>query len=445
MKHSGRAPKPLSERKAPTPLVAAVLDEEIRNAMLVANRLRYVFLLLLSAVMVAFRNDRTVLPSAVALLFFWIVAIANTVVLRHAKPELGISFNYVIVVLDCAIIFAMILLQAGLSSGHADFVLALKNENYWLLLFPLIMQVLQLRIKPVIVTLILMLAIQYSLVALALADHAMLTTSFQEARMGAKIYLADALLKRPAIVVVVGLAIIYSIYRAVSMVRRIGETQQQNAALSRYFSPEIVREITTDPEVVRRGRRQKVTILFTDIRDFTRLSESIGPDELVMFLAEFRERMAKVVFDEGGSIDKFIGDAIMATFGTPKPSLVAGEDSRNAVRAALRMRESLGLLNQARMSSHLEPIRMGIGIHSGEVIAGSIGKGDLLEYSVIGDAVNTASRIENLCKTFSATLIISHDIYNELDGTMKSSLSLRQLPPTHVKGKNLALDLLAIE
>lgn len=440
-----RRPRPQPGQGASLPLVAAALDNESLNAMAVANRFRYVFLLLLSAVMLAFRNDATALPSAVALLFFWISALANTVVLRHGDLKLSHAFNYFIAVLDCTIIFLMILFQAGLATGRADFVLALKNENYWILLFPLIMQVLQLRTRPVIVTLVLMLAIQYCLVALALADHAALTTSFQEARMGAKVYLMDALLKRPAIVIVVGLTTLYSIYRAVAMVRRLGETQQRNTALSRYFSPGIVEEITANPDVVQKGRRQKVTILFTDIRDFTRISESIDPGELVSFLADFRERMSRVIFDAGGSIDKFIGDAIMATFGTPRPSPEKGADSRKAVKAALGMRACLEQINTRRQGSQLEPIRMGMGIHTGEVIAGSIGEGDFLEFSVIGDAVNTASRIENLCKTYASDIIISRDVHEELDEGIRASLHLRELPPTQVKGKSQDLHLYAIE
>ncbi len=114
--------------------------------------------------------------------------------------------------------------------------------------------------------------------------------------MSGKLYLLDALLKRPIIVIVVGLITIYSIYRAVSMVRRLADAQQQKVLLSRYFSPRVVEEITANPEVVRRGRRQKVAVLFLDIRNFTGLSEQISPDELVAFLAEFRERMARVIF-----------------------------------------------------------------------------------------------------------------------------------------------------
>ncbi len=236
--------------------------------------------------------------------------------------------------------------------------------------------------------------------------------------MGAKVYLMDALLKRPAIVIVVGLTTLYSIYRAVAMVRRLGETQQRNAALSRYFSPGIV----------------EVTILFTDIRDFTRISESVDPGELVSFLADFRERMSRVIFDAGGSIDEFIGDAIMATFGTPRPSPEKGADSRKAVKAALGMRACLEQINTRRQGSLLEPIRMGMGIHTGEVIAGSIGEGDFLEFSVIGDAVNTASRIENLCKTYASDIIISRDVHistsmRALSSRAASQSSMRSAMP----------------
>jgi len=395
--------------------------------------------------MFVFRKDGTAAPSIIALVVFWTVTIVNTVVLRNHEPLWPMAFNYLVVVLDCSIIFAMILMQSAGTDGRTDYVLALKNENYWILLFPLILQVLQLRIKPVVATIAFMLAIQYCLVGLALAGHAALTTSFPEARMSGKLYLMDALLKRPVIVIVVGLITIYSIYRAVSMVRRLADAQQQKVVLSRYFSPGVVEEITANPEVLRRGRRQKVAVLFMDIRNFTRLSEQISPDELVTFLADFRERMSRVIFAMGGSIDKFIGDAILATFGTPRPSSSAGQDSWNAVRAALGMRRELVAINARRLSANLETIGIGMGIHCGEVIAGNIGKGDLLEYSVIGDAVNTASRIQDLCKTFGKDVIISWTLYDDLDTGLRRSLPVRQLPATRVKGKSDPLRLLAIE
>ncbi len=425
-------------------VVRVALEKESENAMMMANRFRYVFLLLLTVMMFVFRKDGTAAPSIIALLVFWTVTIVNTVVLRKHELAWSLAFNYLIVVLDCSIIFAMILMQSAGADGRTDYVLALKNENYWILLFPLILQVLQLRIKPVVLTISFMLAIQYFLVGLALSGHADLTTSFPEARMSGKLYLLDALLKRPVIVIIVGLVTIYSIYRAVSMVRRLADAQQQKVVLSRYFSPGVVEEITANPEVLRRGRRQKVAVLFMDIRDFTGLSEQISPDELVAFLAEFRERMSRVIFATGGSIDKFIGDAILATFGTPRPSPSAGVDSGNAVRAALGMRRELSAINARRLSDNLAPIGIGMGVHCGEVIAGNIGKGDLLEYSVIGDAVNTASRIQDLCKTFGRDLIVSRAVYDNLDVKARKSLRVQPLPATRVKGKGDPLQLLAI-
>ena len=216
------------------------------------------------------------------------------------------------------------------------------------------------------------------------------------------------------------------------MVRRLADAQQQKVLLSRYFSPRVVEEITANPEVVRRGRRQKVAVLFLDIRNFTGLSEQISPDELVAFLAEFRERMARVIFAMGGSIDKFIGDTILATFGTPRPSPSAGADTWNSVKAVLGMRRELRAINVRRLSVNLEPIRVGMGAHFGEVIVGNIGKGDLLEYSVIGDAVNTASRIQDLCKTFRTDLTISRAIYDDLQSERRQQLHVQPLPATRV-------------
>lgn len=411
---------------------------------MMANRFRYVFLALLSVLTVVFMNDRTALATGIALLFFWVTAVANTIILRRHNLRLSVAFNYIVAVLDCLIIFVMIVFQAELSEQRPDYVLALKNENFWILLFPLLLQSLQFRIKPVVLTLASMLAIQYSLIALALADHAPLTTSFQEARMGGKLFLMDALLKRPAIVIIVGLVIIYSIHRTIQMLRSLEDSKQRSLILSRYFSPEIVKEITATPDIVQSGHRQKVTILFADIRDFTPLSESISPDELVAFLAEFREQMTQVIFASGGSIDKFIGDAIMATFGTPRPSPLAGKDSSNAVTSALGMGERLDAINADRKARQLEPIRIGIGIHSGEAIVGNIGKGNLLEYSVIGDTVNTASRIEDQCKIQGTDIIISSAVYSELDEKVKSTLRVSPLGPTQVKGKKEALQLFAI-
>ncbi len=171
-----------------------------------------------------------------------------------------------------------------------------------------------------------------------------------------------------------------------------------NAHLGRYFSPGVVSRISSEAEAVLAvgGRTQQVAVMFCDIRDFTTITENLPPSEVVEFLSQYHTRMVEVIFGFGGTIDKFIGDAIMVTFGTPDP---ASDDAERSVRAGLAMNAELAELNAGRERRNLAKIRHGIGIHFGPVIAGNIGTEERLEYTVIGDTVNVASRIQDACKS----------------------------------------------
>jgi adenylate cyclase len=161
---------------------------------------------------------------------------------------------------------------------------------------------------------------------------------------------------------------------------------------------------------------------------------------LVEWLTDFRAEMTQAVFDHGGTLDKFIGDAVMATFGTPHPSPVAGEDSVAAVHAAQSMFKRLEELNARWEPQGLLPIRIGVGLHTGEVVAGNIGEHLQIEYTVIGDPVNTASRIEGLCKTLGKELLVSGCVYDEV----KHLFPGEEMPPTEVKGKKEPLRIFAL-
>ena len=250
--------------------------------------------------------------------------------------------------------------------------------------------------------------------------------------LGDQIYTSDLFLSRPIAYSSLALAIGFSIYRTIFMVKRIGTIEAEKKSLSKYFSPEIVEEITKNPEVLNQGKRQEVTILFQDIRNFTKMSEGMNPDELAEFLNEFRARMTNVVFANGGTLDKYIGDAIMATFGTPN---VTPNDTVNAVNTGLQMLSSLSEWNMIRKKQGKEEIRIGIGLHCGEVFTGSVGFAGRMEYTVIGDAVNTASRIESLCKQFQAEFLISDEVYQKV----KNSIQAETLPLVEVKGKEKPL------
>jgi adenylate cyclase len=159
----------------------------------------------------------------------------------------------------------------------------------------------------------------------------------------------------------------------------------------RYFSPDLAKQIAEHNEDVKLGgAKRDVVILFSDIRGFTTMSEHMDPDDLAHLLREYFTEMVEIIFRHGGTLDKFIGDAIMALWGAP---FGTEDDADKAMRAAIDMQRKLTELNEHWKQSGQKPIAIGIGINSGQVFAGNIGSQQRLEYTVLGDAVNTASRL----------------------------------------------------
>jgi adenylate cyclase len=159
----------------------------------------------------------------------------------------------------------------------------------------------------------------------------------------------------------------------------------------RYFAPNVAAEIAQQAGAVRLGgERRPTTVLFSDIRGFTAMAESMGPDAIAQLLSEYFTDMVDVIFDYGGTLDKFMGDAIMALWGAP---LGHADDPDRALQAAIEMQHAVARLNQRWASEGRPEIRVGIGINHGEVFAGNIGSHRRLDYTVIGDAVNVASRL----------------------------------------------------
>lgn len=194
--------------------------------------------------------------------------------------------------------------------------------------------------------------------------------------------------------------------------------QKESLMVSRLFgqfvSSEVKDKILTGSSA---GERKSVAILFSDIRGFTTFSENVAPEEVVEYLNEYLDRMVAAINTSQGTIDKFIGDAIMAVFGGV---LEVKNSCDAAVSAALAMRSALKELNSIRISKGLPPIENGIGIHFGEVVQGAIGSTERKDFTVIGDAVNTASRIESLCKDFKTDLLFSQSVYDLLSTAFKA-------------------------
>jgi adenylate cyclase len=188
--------------------------------------------------------------------------------------------------------------------------------------------------------------------------------------------------------------------------------QQLKQVFSQMLSPEVMGHLLDHPENIKMGgSKRAVTILFSDIRDYTKFSEGLEEEELVRQLNIYFERMVDCVKECGGTLHKFIGDAIMSVWGDiANVSMGAEKDAQNAVRSALMMRRRLRELNEERRGLNQTPLRIGIGLNHGDVLVGLIGASSRSEFTVMGDAVNTASRLEGITKEFKIDLAISESV-----------------------------------
>ncbi|PPR63675.1 MAG: Adenylate cyclase 1 [Alphaproteobacteria bacterium MarineAlpha4_Bin2] len=212
------------------------------------------------------------------------------------------------------------------------------------------------------------------------------------------------------------------------MIEDISDEKRMKSTMSRYIDPGIADKLMSEGTDIMGGQETEATLLFSDVRSFTTITETLGAQGTVSLLNEYFDIMVEAISEQGGMVDKFIGDAIMAGFGIP----VANDDDEDrGVRAGINMITRLWEWNEIREKEGKMPVDMGLGLNTDKVVSGNIGSSKRMDYTMIGDGVNLAARLESACKAYSARILISDFTYKKLKGTYQ----IRYIDDVVVKGK----------
>jgi adenylate cyclase len=236
------------------------------------------------------------------------------------------------------------------------------------------------------------------------------------------------------------IAVIMFVFAGIYSYRFFIEEREQRrvrGVFKRYMSPALVEEALKNPDKVPSldiCTKKFVTVLFSDIAGFTTMSEKFPPEEVKRILDEYLTAMTDIVFSNEGVLDKYIGDAVMAIYGNIN-SVDPADDAFRCVKTAIEMQEKMKELRQKWVAEGSIAMQIRIGIHSGEALVGNFGSPLKMDYTVIGDTVNTAARLEGLNKDFNSTVMISHSTYE----LVQNSIDVRSLGPAPVKGKSEAI------
>jgi len=224
----------------------------------------------------------------------------------------------------------------------------------------------------------------------------------------------------------------------VTLMRYIAEVRKRafiHDAFSHYLSPDVVNELARHPEqLALGGEARHMTAMFSDIADFSSFSERMEPEELVHFLNLYLTAMSDIILEYGGTIDKYEGDAIICFFGAP---MQMDDHAVRCVRAAIRQQEKLASLREEWVDSGYPEIRIRIGINSGSMVVGNMGTAEHMNYTMLGDHVNLASRLEGVCKVYNVPILISSDVYSQIG----HAIACRFIDRVRVVGRGTPVEL----
>ncbi|SHJ98013.1 adenylate/guanylate cyclase [Shimia gijangensis] len=246
-----------------------------------------------------------------------------------------------------------------------------------------------------------------------------------------------------AVFVIVALTMAVSVRRFNGLLRSNAALERERTNLSRYFSPNVVEALSTNDEPLKKTRNHDIAVLFVDIVGFTEFASSRKPTEVIETLREFHGLMETAVFGHGGTLDKYLGDGLMVTFGTPEPT---DRDAVNALECIHAMMDALDEWNEDRIARGQPPLRVGFGAHFGPAVLADIGA-HRLEFAVVGNTVNIASRLEALTRGLNARLVISDTMRDKIleQGGHDDLQALRQFPDQAIRGVEDKLTVWAFE
>ena len=240
---------------------------------------------------------------------------------------------------------------------------------------------------------------------------------------------------------VVGAGLALLVKRSRTLVTERSEAERERGNLARYFSPKVVDVLAERDEPLGRVRRQPVGVLFADLVGFTTMAEGMTPEEVMAMLRSFHGRMEEEVFRHGGCLEKFIGDALLATFGVPD---IGTRDATDTLACARGMLAALSEWNRERMAAGLPPMRMGLGLHYGPVVAGDIGSQRSMAFATVGDTTNVTSRLQALTRDLGATIVASGALVTAIERENVDVALLKGLAPRGphpLRGRDTPIDL----
>ena len=234
---------------------------------------------------------------------------------------------------------------------------------------------------------------------------------------------------------IVAVILSLKIWRSEQLIVRQAELAEERANLSRYFSPNMVETLAQRSHGIGTVRTSEIAVLFTDIVGFTKLAEALPPAQTVELLRRYYSVIERAVFEHDGTLDKYLGDGVMATFGTPEPG---PQDARNAVRAARQIVAAIDKMNRAEPNQRLRAA-VSVGAHFGQVTLGDVGPARRLEFAVLGDTVNVASRLETATRELECRIVCS-DVLMQRAGADAAREGFSHLPDLHLRNRTGAID-----